>query len=107
MAGEKVTRSVLRGAPSESRRGRSWSDAFRSGGGARYTEASARGRHGASLTRWLARSERAMAETPAAVRWTIADLELFPEDNQRYEIVDGELFVSRAAGNRHQRVCVE
>jgi Uma2 family endonuclease len=48
-----------------------------------------------------------MAETPAAVRWTIADLELFPEDNQRYEIVDGELFVSRAAGNRHQRACGE
>src|SRR5262245_11209480 len=48
-----------------------------------------------------------MAETPAAVRWTIADLELFPEDNQRYEIVDGELFVSKAAGNRHQRVAFE
>ena len=48
-----------------------------------------------------------MAETPAGVRWTIADLELFPDDNQRYEIVDGELFVSKAAGNRHQRVLLE
>jgi Uma2 family endonuclease len=48
-----------------------------------------------------------MAKTPTAVRWTVADLELFPEDSQRYEIVDGELFVSRAAGNQHQRVCTQ
>jgi len=48
-----------------------------------------------------------MAYTPTGVRWTVADLELFPEDNQRYEIVDGELFVSRAAGNQHQQVCTQ
>ncbi len=43
-----------------------------------------------------------MAETPAAVRFTVADLELFPDDSQRYEIVDGELFASRAAHYEHQ-----
>ena len=44
-----------------------------------------------------------MADTSAGVRWTVADLELFPDDPwKRYEIVDGELFVSRAPGNDHQ-----
>ncbi len=28
------------------------------------------------------------------VRWTTADLELFPDDGKRYEIIDGELFVT-------------
>ncbi len=43
-----------------------------------------------------------MAEIPAALRFTVADLELFPDDTQRYEIVDGELFVSRATHYEHQ-----
>ena len=30
------------------------------------------------------------------VRWTVADLEVLPEDGRRYEIIDGELFVTRA-----------
>jgi Uma2 family endonuclease len=38
------------------------------------------------------------------VRWTTADLELFPEDGKRYEIIDGELVVSRAPHWRHQNV---
>jgi Uma2 family endonuclease len=38
------------------------------------------------------------------VRWTTADLELFPDDGKRYEIIDGELFVSRAPHWRHQNV---
>lgn len=38
------------------------------------------------------------------VRWTTADLELFPDDGKRYEIIDGELFVARAAHWRHQNV---
>ena len=43
-----------------------------------------------------------MAET-AAVRWTISDIEAMPEDEwKRYEIIDGELFVSRAPGEPHQ-----
>jgi len=39
----------------------------------------------------------------ARVRWTTADLELLPDNGNRYEIVDGELFVTRAPGWRHQR----
>lgn len=38
------------------------------------------------------------------VRWTTADLELFPDDSKRYEIIDGELFVTRAPHLRHQGV---
>lgn len=30
------------------------------------------------------------------VRWTTADLELLPDNGNRYEIIDGELFVTRA-----------
>jgi Uma2 family endonuclease len=35
---------------------------------------------------------------------TIADLEAMPDDGNRYEIIEGELFVSRAPGLTHQRV---
>jgi Uma2 family endonuclease len=46
-----------------------------------------------------------MAEASAAIRWTIADIEAMPDDEwKRYEIIDGELFVSRAPGNEHQLV---
>jgi len=38
------------------------------------------------------------------VRWTTADLELFPDDGKRYEIIDGKLFVTRAPHWRHQNV---
>ena len=49
-----------------------------------------------------------MSEAQAGVRWTIADLEVLPDDEwKRYEIIDGELFVSRAAGNEHQAVCMQ
>ncbi len=40
------------------------------------------------------------------VRWTTADLELFPDDGKRYEIIDGELFVTRSPHWKHQEVCV-
>jgi Uma2 family endonuclease len=40
------------------------------------------------------------------LRWTSADLELLPEDGKRYEIVDGELFVSKQPHWYHQLVCV-
>ncbi|XWK87935.1 MAG: Uma2 family endonuclease [Phormidium sp.] len=43
--------------------------------------------------------------TDKRVRWTIADLELFPDNGNRYEIIDGELFVTRAPNWRHQEVC--
>lgn len=43
----------------------------------------------------------------SSVRWTTADLELFAGDRTyRYEIVDGELFVTRAPHWKHQEVCV-
>jgi Uma2 family endonuclease len=35
---------------------------------------------------------------------TVADLEAMPDDDNRYEIIDGELFVSRAPGLNHQRI---
>jgi Uma2 family endonuclease len=38
------------------------------------------------------------------VRWTTEDLELLPDNGNRYEIVDGELFVTRAPHWKHQRV---
>ena len=38
-------------------------------------------------------------------QWTTADLELFPQDGKRYEIIDGELFVTTAPHWYHQRTC--
>jgi Uma2 family endonuclease len=35
---------------------------------------------------------------------TVADLEAMPEDGNRYEVIEGELFVSRAPGLTHQQV---
>jgi Uma2 family endonuclease len=40
------------------------------------------------------------------VIWTTADLELFPDNGNRYEIIDGELFVTRAPHWNHQQTCV-
>ncbi len=36
--------------------------------------------------------------------WTVADLELLPDDGLRYELVDGTLLVSAAPSVQHQRV---
>ena len=35
---------------------------------------------------------------------TVADLDACPEDNNRYELIEGELFVSRVPGIPHQLV---
>lgn len=35
---------------------------------------------------------------------TIADLELMPDDGKRYELIEGELFVSRAPDLKHQSI---
>ena len=40
------------------------------------------------------------------LRWNSRDLEAMPEDGKRYEIVDGELYVSKQPHYHHQRVCV-
>jgi Uma2 family endonuclease len=40
------------------------------------------------------------------VHWTSKDLEILPEDDgTRYEIIDGELYVSRQPHKYHQLVC--
>ncbi|NJK61972.1 MAG: Uma2 family endonuclease [Synechococcaceae cyanobacterium SM2_3_1] len=36
------------------------------------------------------------------VRWTVADLDLLPENSNRYEIIAGELLVTRAPHWGHQ-----
>ncbi|MDX2229918.1 MAG: Uma2 family endonuclease [Leptolyngbyaceae cyanobacterium bins.349] len=41
--------------------------------------------------------------TTERVRWTTSDLELLPESSNRYEIIDGELFVTRAPHWKHQK----
>ncbi|MBE9101372.1 Uma2 family endonuclease [Vacuolonema iberomarrocanum] len=38
------------------------------------------------------------------VRWTVADLESLPENSTRYEIIDGDLFVTRAPHADHQDI---
>jgi Uma2 family endonuclease len=38
------------------------------------------------------------------VRWTIEDLEGFPDNSNRYKIIDGELFVTRSPHIEHQFV---
>jgi Uma2 family endonuclease len=39
-----------------------------------------------------------------STRWKSADLELLPDNGNRYEIIDGELLVTRAPHWQHQRV---
>lgn len=41
------------------------------------------------------------------LRWTVDDLELLPDDGNRYEIVDGELYVSKQPDMQHQIVCTK
>lgn len=40
-------------------------------------------------------------------RWTSADLKSLPDDGNRYEIIDGELFMSKQPHFYHQAVCSE
>ena len=49
-----------------------------------------------------------MQTTPTSpVRWTTSDLDIFEGDRvNRYEIIDGELFVTRAPEWKHQAVCI-
>jgi hypothetical protein len=40
-----------------------------------------------------------------ARRWTSADLVVLPDDGKRYEIIDGELYISRQPHWHHQQAC--
>lgn len=40
---------------------------------------------------------------PAGDAWTVLDLEQFPDDGRRYEIIEGSLLVSPTRGNNHIR----
>jgi len=40
-----------------------------------------------------------------AERFTSADLALMPDDNKRYEIIEGELYASKSPGYEHQYTC--
>lgn len=43
--------------------------------------------------------------TPSqTVRWTVSDLSLFEDPRDRYEIIDGELFVTRVLHWQHQEI---
>jgi Uma2 family endonuclease len=42
----------------------------------------------------------------AMLRWTSKDLESLPDDGKRYEIVDGELYVSKQPNWYHQHICL-
>ncbi len=43
--------------------------------------------------------------TVAPVRWTVADLEYLPDNATRYEIIAGELYMSKQPHWYHQRTC--
>lgn len=45
-----------------------------------------------------------MTQATAQIRWTIHDLEVLPQsEGTRYEIIEGELFVTRSPHRRHQQ----
>ena len=44
---------------------------------------------------------------PTSRRWTSADLAVLPDDSKRYEIIDGELYMSRQPHWHHQRTCMK
>ena len=41
----------------------------------------------------------------STMRWTSTDLETMPDDGKRYEIIDGELYVSKQPSWHHQHIC--
>ncbi|MBD2319790.1 Uma2 family endonuclease [Phormidium tenue] len=45
------------------------------------------------------------ASSEEKLLWTSADLELMPDNDCRYEIINGELYVTRAPHNKHQDTC--
>jgi len=49
--------------------------------------------------------EAPISQPEAQLLWTSADLELLPDNGKRYEIINGELYVTRAPHNKHQKTC--
>ncbi len=46
-----------------------------------------------------------MSQIASGVRWTIQDVEALPDNEWiRYELIDGELFVTRSPHHKHQQV---
>ncbi len=47
-----------------------------------------------------------MSKAVSGVRWTVRDIEVLPQNEWiTYEIIDGELFVTRSPHWRHQQAC--
>ena len=59
----------------------------------------------------MAQAEAAIRQSetppPPALRWTSADLEALPNDGKRYEIIDGELIMSKQPHWHHQFACLQ
>src|SRR6266550_5818035 len=49
--------------------------------------------------------QKQRAKNMKTLRWNSRDLEAMPEDGKRYEIVDGELYVSKQPHWQHPFVC--
>lgn len=46
-----------------------------------------------------------MSQTAERVQWTVRDLEVLPQsEGTRYELINGELFVTRSPHRRHQQI---
>ena len=48
-----------------------------------------------------------MAMPASHAGWTVDMLDALPEDGNRYEIIDGELFVTPSPSPRHQEAIAE
>ena len=49
-----------------------------------------------------------MSQAVEEIRWTIYDLEVLAKNDAiRYEVIDGELFMTRSPHRKHQQVCVK
>jgi Uma2 family endonuclease len=59
---------------------------------------------GGSADQPYTRAEERRNIMTTSLRWTSADLEVLPDDGKHYEIVDGELYVSRPPHWDHQMV---
>jgi Uma2 family endonuclease len=48
--------------------------------------------------------EEFMSQHPPRYHWTYSDYARFPDDGNRYEVIDGEVLVTPAPSTRHQHV---